>query len=209
MKPRVLPFAKCQTYFLPSAADEVWEPLWIGHRLLTRFRLMLEGMDPPITPIGCLVLARIGRTSGLGVTPSRLARELSIPRATLAYHLDALGRLQLVHISRVVIHDRRKRRHKLTDRGAQVLNRAAELFVDLTAGGSWPDDAPRRHWWTLTRISPDSPANGCIVDDPFPGVSRKTLRPERAAGTTVAVTATGAPTGAGAATAPRAAIADV
>ena len=173
MKPRVLRFAKCQTYWLPSAADEVWEPLWLGHRLLTRFRLMLGAMDPPLTPIGCLVLARIGRASGVGVTPARLARELTMPRATLAYHLDALGRHDLVQVSSRVIHDRRKRRHQLTKRGAEVLNRAAALFVDLTAGGPWPEEAPRRHWWNLRRLSPDSPANGAIVGDPFPGVSSR------------------------------------
>lgn len=174
MKPRVLRAARCQTYYLPSAADEVWEPLWMGHRLMTRFRLMLEGMDPPLTPIGCLVLARIGRTSGLGVSPGRLARELAMPRATLAYHLDALARHQLLYISGLVIHDRRKRRHKLTEKGALALNRAAELWVDLTAGGPWPDSAPRRHWRNLRRLPPDSPADGVLMDDPFPGISRKT-----------------------------------
>lgn len=163
MKPRVLRFARFQTYLLPSAADEVWEPLLLGHQLLTRFRLMLEGMDPPVTPIGCLILARIGRTSGLGVSPARLARELGMPRGTLSYHLDALGRHQLVHISSYVVHDRRKRRHKLTERGADVLNRAAALFVDLTTGGPWPEHAPRRHPWNLRRLpadAPDGPADG-------------------------------------------------
>lgn len=174
MKPRVLRAKKNQTYFLPSAADEVWEPLFMGHRVHTRFRLMLEVLDPPVTPIGCLVMARIGRNSGLGVTASRLARELTVPRATLRHHLDTLTRHYLIERWLTAIHDKRKRRIVLTERGARVLNEAAALFVDLTAGGPWPDGAPRRHWWHLRRLPADSPLEGGIVGDPYPGVSRKT-----------------------------------
>ena len=179
MRPRVLPLKKIQTYFLPSAADEVWEPLWMGHRLFTRFRLMLEVMDPPVTPIGCLVLARIGRDSGLGVSPARLARELSMPRASLAYHLRTLRRQGLVCISTLVLHDHRKRRHALTERGAEVLNRAAELFIELTAGGPWPAGAPRRHSWTLRRLPEDSERESFVAGDPYPGVSRREPMPPK------------------------------
>ena len=178
--PRVLRYAKHQTWFLPSAATEVWEPVWMGHRLLTRFALMLESItDVELTPIRCLILAHIGRKSGLGVHASRLARELAVPRATLRYHLDALFDARLIGSIGPGPHDRRRRRLVLTVRGASALDRASELLVDLTAGGDWPAGAPRRNHWNLRRISDDSRLNGYLKDDPFPGVSSLTPPPTR------------------------------
>ena len=176
MKPRILPYQHGgQTYFLASAAAEVWEPVWLGHRLITRLQLLLESIDRlHLTPIRCLILAHIGRSSGLGVHASRLSRELSVPRATLRYHLDVLRREGLVVSKGPGPHDGRRRRLVLTHEGAEILNTAAALLVELTAGGDWPQGAPRRNHWTLRRISPDSEEQGWVRGDPYPGVSTRT-----------------------------------
>ena len=174
VKPRILRFRKVQTYFMPSAAEEVWEPVWLGHRLITRLGLLLESIDGvELTPIRCLILAHIGRESGIGVHASRLARELSIPRATLRYHLDTLKEAGLISRGAPGPHDQRRRFLWLTESGARTLDRAAELLVELTAGGEWPATAPRRSHWSLRRIPADALMNGWVRGDPYPGVSTR------------------------------------
>lgn len=183
MKPRVLRYQRVQTWFLPSAAHEVWEPVWLGHRLLTRLALLLEIVDTvELTPIRCLILAQIGRQSGLGTHATVIARSLSVPRATLRYHLDVLRKAGLIASIGPGPHDRRRRRLVLTRRGAETLDRAAALLVELTAGGDWPADAPRRSHWTLRRIPPDAKANGYVAGDPYPGVSSWRPPPARDGG---------------------------
>ena len=179
MKPRILRYAHGgQTWFLPSAATEVWEPVWLGHRLLTRLALLLECVDDvPLTPFRCLIMAHIGRASGLGAHASILSRQLSVPRATLRYHIDILRSAGLITSKGPGPHDKRRQRLVLTHLGARTLDRAAELLVELTAGGDWPLDAPRRNHWNLRRIPPESEMNGHARDDPFPGVS--TRKPPR------------------------------
>lgn len=172
MRPRVLRYARVQTCWLPSAAAEVWEPVWLGHRLITRLGLLLESLDDvELTPIRCLVLAHIGRADGRGVHASRLSRELSIPRATLRYHIDMLRAAGLIDRGWPGPHDQRRRYIRLTELGARTLDRAAELLVELTAGGDWPSGAPRRNHWNLRRIPADSPMRGWVSGDPYPGVS--------------------------------------
>ena len=174
MKPRILRFAQPQTTLLPCASEEVWEPVWLGHRLLTRLALLLEVLPGvELTPIRCLVLAHIGRESGLGVHASRLARELCVPRATLRYHLDYLSGVQLIRSKGPGPHDRRRQRLVLTPAGASALDEAAALLVDLTAGGDWPADAPRRSHWSLRRVPADASADGHVRGDPYPGVSTR------------------------------------
>ena len=178
MKPRIFPRARFQTWRLPCASAEVWEPVWLGHRLITRLGLLLEVIeDQDLTPIRCLILAHIGRADGLGVHASRLARELSVPRATLHYHIDLLQRAGLIWSKGPGPHDGRRQRFVLTQLGTQTLDRAAALLVELTAGGEWPRAAPRRDHWSLRRLGPESAAPGHIKDDPYPGVSSWTPPP--------------------------------
>jgi DNA-binding MarR family transcriptional regulator len=150
----------------------------MGHRLITRLTLLLESIEEmELTPIRCLILAHIGRTSGIGVHASRLSRELSVPRATLRYHLETLRHKGLIRRVGPGPHDQRRRYHVLTASGARTLDRAAELLVELTAGGDWPSGAPRRNHWNLRRIALDSPLSGHIGGDPYPGVSTRTPPP--------------------------------
>ena len=174
MKPRILRFRRVQTWFLPSAADEVWEPVWAGHRLITRLALLLESIDGvELTPIRCLILAQIGRQSGLGTHATVISRSLCVPRATLRYHLIVLRKAGLIASIGPGPHDQRRRRLVLTEEGAETLNRAAALLVELTAGGDWPAEAPRRSHWTLRRIPHDAITNGYVAGDPYPGVSSR------------------------------------
>lgn len=158
MKPRVLKYRKNQTYFMPGAAEEVWQPVAEGHRLLRQLGLALESIDPAgrLTPVRCLILAQIGRQSGLGITSGRLSRELGIPRPSLTHHLYALGRDDLIARSLWPLHDRRKCLLVLTEKGAQVLDAAAALLVELTCGGEWPAAAPTRNAWNQRRLPPVS-----------------------------------------------------
>jgi DNA-binding MarR family transcriptional regulator len=181
MKPRILRAQRVQLWFLPSAAAEVWEPVWCGHRLITRLGLLLETIEGvELTPIRCLVLAQIGRQSGLGAHLSLIARQLCIPRATLRYHVDVLRKARLITSIGPGPHDKRRQRLVLTPSGAETLNRAAELLVELTAGGEWPRDAPRRNHWNMRRLPKDSPVDGYVQDDPYPGASSWRPPPDRA-----------------------------
>lgn len=146
---------RIQTYRLPSAAAEVWEPVERGLQLVHRLGLALESVDAGgmrLTPIRCVILAMIGRQDGLGITAGRLARELRLPRATLTHHLNALGNRYLIAYSNHDLFDRRKKLLVLTDQGAIALNRAAELLVELTTGGTWPENAHERHYWNQKRV---------------------------------------------------------
>lgn len=156
MRLRILKYRRNQTCWLPCSSPELWFPVEQSFLLLNRFDLALEVIEPcgQLSPVRCLILAQVGRESGLGVTAGRLARTLKVPRATLSHHLKALRRARLLQWSGRRAHDQRKRWHVLTPLGAKVLLECSELLKQ--AVDSAPAGSPRRHHWHLRRLPPAS-----------------------------------------------------
>ena len=151
MKPRILRLKKNQTWLLPAARAELWAPLEEAHRMLERFRLMLREPNPRrrgvlLSPVRCILLATIGRESGLGVTPARLARVLELPRGTVAHHLNVLEREGLVLRRPQNIHDGRRVAVVLTAKGATAVARTAAALTALGVGARPPNAVARDRW---------------------------------------------------------------
>lgn len=120
-----------------------------AHRLLRRAGAALdgpasvEGWPVPFSTIRCLVLAQAGTASPYGIRPSLLARNLVASPSTLAHHLDVLEEAGLIDRRRPGVHDGRKVRVTLTDRGAYALWRLGSALGALRRRGGSARGASR------------------------------------------------------------------
>ena len=122
---------------LPEAAPEVWEAVEAAHRILGDVaRALTKGRVRENSVVRCLVLVHIGRRTGLGVSPTRLARVLDMSKTTLAYHLDRLEGAGLVWRESRDYPDSRKVAVRLTRAGAEAVAAAARVVDTLQSGGS-------------------------------------------------------------------------
>ena len=80
-----------------------------------------EGWPTPFGPVRYLILAQLEQATTYGLSARRLTHLLSVPRSSLAHHLDALERAGLVQRDPWTIHDRRKVAVRLTDAGRRAV----------------------------------------------------------------------------------------
>ncbi|MEN8181150.1 MAG: hypothetical protein ABFS46_01295 [Myxococcota bacterium] len=115
---------------LVEAADEFWLDVEYAHMLFAELTSALARSPPAelreLSPVRCLLLARVGRASGLGLTPIGLKRAIPMAKGTLAYHLAILERLGLVWRRPQDIYDGRKVAVRLTRRGVAAVVAATE-----------------------------------------------------------------------------------
>ena len=119
---------------LPEAAPEVWEAVESAYRMLGEVtRALAEGRVTEGSVVRCLVLVHIGRRTGLGVSPTRLARVLDMSKTRLAYHLDRLEDTGLVWRESRDYPDSRKVAVRLTRAGAEAVAEAARVLDGMKA----------------------------------------------------------------------------
>lgn len=129
---------------LPEGSPEIWGDLERAHFLIGELDEALSHATSPevsdacayrlsrvMTPFRCLVLARIGRVSELGISPTRLAYELRVRTPVLAYHLRALEAERLIWRAPRRGYDERRVAVRLTWAGGESLSAAARVMGRL------------------------------------------------------------------------------